>query len=283
MDDFQKQIDDINNQLKDFLNPSVGDPQNPQFASSFQQAINLPYTTKQPTWTPRLNGYRTIYFDGGNYWLYVWANGAWRSQQLGSGGGSSGVTSLSGTGITVSSPTGIVALTVSDATISTSDITTNNVSTSKHGFAPKAPNDATKFLDGTGAYSVPVSASIAYKSVTSTRNLSTASGSETIAHGLGKTPSFVRADANLATGNAIGHSHGAYDGTTQNYAQFGWVNTGSSGSSSAGTNSIIQLYGDSGSTGQIASITVDATNINVTWTKVGGGSGSFGIIWEVEA
>ena len=35
------------------------------------------------------------------------------------------------------------------------DNTTQNVSTSKHGYAPKAPNDATKFLDGTGAYSVP--------------------------------------------------------------------------------------------------------------------------------
>ena len=45
--------------------------------------------------------------------------------------------------------------TISDATISTSDITTNNVSITKHGFAPKAPNDATKYLDGTGNYSVP--------------------------------------------------------------------------------------------------------------------------------
>jgi Repeat of unknown function (DUF5907) len=44
---------------------------------------------------------------------------------------------------------------VTDADLSTSDITTNNVSTTKHGFAPKAPNDATKYLDGTGAYSVP--------------------------------------------------------------------------------------------------------------------------------
>jgi hypothetical protein len=47
------------------------------------------------------------------------------------------------------------ALVASDATLSTSDITTNNVSIAKHGFAPKAPNDATKFLDGTGGYSVP--------------------------------------------------------------------------------------------------------------------------------
>lgn len=44
----------------------------------------------------------------------------------------------------------------SEAQISFTDITTNNVSTSKHGFAPKAPNDATKYLDGTGAYSDPL-------------------------------------------------------------------------------------------------------------------------------
>ncbi len=45
-----------------------------------------------------------------------------------------------------------------DATLQTSDITTGNVSTSKHGFAPKAPNDVSQFLDGTGAYSTPTSA-----------------------------------------------------------------------------------------------------------------------------
>lgn len=38
---------------------------------------------------------------------------------------------------------------------SLTDIATNNVSTSAHGFAPKAPNDATKYLDGTGNYSTP--------------------------------------------------------------------------------------------------------------------------------
>jgi hypothetical protein len=46
--------------------------------------------------------------------------------------------------------------TLSDATLSTTDITTNDVSTTKHGFAPKAPNDDTQFLNGVGAYSVPL-------------------------------------------------------------------------------------------------------------------------------
>lgn len=44
---------------------------------------------------------------------------------------------------------------VDDADLAMSDVTTNNVSTSKHGFAPKLPNDATKYLDGTGNYTVP--------------------------------------------------------------------------------------------------------------------------------
>jgi len=35
------------------------------------------------------------------------------------------------------------------------DNTIANVSASRHGFAPKLPNDATKYLDGTGAWSTP--------------------------------------------------------------------------------------------------------------------------------
>lgn len=46
-------------------------------------------------------------------------------------------------------------LTVREADLSIADNTTKDVSISAHGFAPKAPNDATKYLDGTGAYSVP--------------------------------------------------------------------------------------------------------------------------------
>lgn len=45
--------------------------------------------------------------------------------------------------------------TIAEAQLVLSNNTTNDVSTSKHGFAPKLPNDATRYLDGTGAYSVP--------------------------------------------------------------------------------------------------------------------------------
>ena len=45
--------------------------------------------------------------------------------------------------------------TLSDATISVTDITTNNVSITAHGFAPKAPNDTSKYLRGDGTWATP--------------------------------------------------------------------------------------------------------------------------------
>src|SRR5581483_10282791 len=44
-----------------------------------------------------------------------------------------------------------------EADLSMSDITTNNVSILQHGFAPKAPNDAKQFLDGTGSWATNLS------------------------------------------------------------------------------------------------------------------------------
>jgi hypothetical protein len=48
--------------------------------------------------------------------------------------------------------------TISDATISTTDITTNDVTSTKHGFAPKSPADALKYLNGaaTPAFAYPL-------------------------------------------------------------------------------------------------------------------------------
>jgi hypothetical protein len=42
---------------------------------------------------------------------------------------------------------------VQDSDLLLSDITVNDVSEAKHGFAPKAPGDPSVYLDGTGAYS----------------------------------------------------------------------------------------------------------------------------------
>lgn len=47
-----------------------------------------------------------------------------------------------------------LALTL-DTDVQFSDVTTGDVSITKHGFAPKATGDATKFLNGVGGYSLP--------------------------------------------------------------------------------------------------------------------------------
>jgi Head domain of trimeric autotransporter adhesin len=61
---------------------------------------------------------------------------------------------------------------VTDANLTTTDVTTNNVSTSKHGFAPKAPNDGTKFLDGLGAYDTVKDSDLSLSDIT-TNDVST--------------------------------------------------------------------------------------------------------------
>jgi len=42
-----------------------------------------------------------------------------------------------------------------EADLSLSDVTTNDTTAAKHGFAPKLSNVATEFLDGTGSFSTP--------------------------------------------------------------------------------------------------------------------------------
>lgn len=44
---------------------------------------------------------------------------------------------------------------ITEAMLSTSDVTTLDVTTSKHGFTPKAPNDTTKFLRGDATWAAP--------------------------------------------------------------------------------------------------------------------------------
>lgn len=45
--------------------------------------------------------------------------------------------------------------TLAEAALALTDITTANASITAHGFVPKYPNDATKFLNGVGAYATP--------------------------------------------------------------------------------------------------------------------------------
>lgn len=77
---------------------------------------------------------------------------------------------------------------VTDATLSTSDITTNNASTSKHGFLKKLDNTATNFMNGQGNWSAP--SGILTAGTSAVMNPFTVNTSTNYAHGLGVTPVF---------------------------------------------------------------------------------------------
>ena len=67
---------------------------------------------------------------------------------------------------TISNLSADSTFTVTDANLSTSDITTNNVSTTKHGFAPKLANNTTQFLRADGSWASP-NVSLSVQSVAS--------------------------------------------------------------------------------------------------------------------
>ena len=79
--------------------------------------------------------------------------------QASPGGGSSSSGTVTNTGSLVAGRLVIGNGGVNITQGALTDETNNNVSTSAHGLAPKLPNDASKFLDGTGSFSTPAGSS----------------------------------------------------------------------------------------------------------------------------
>lgn len=101
-----------------------------------------------------------------------------------SSGSNTGDQTITLTGNVTGSGTGSFATTIASGVVTEAmqvlaDNTTQNVSTSKHGYVPKAPNDATKFLNGTGAWAVPSVGSVAFSAITSGTNSTAAMVVET--------------------------------------------------------------------------------------------------------
>lgn len=176
-----------------------------------------------------------------------------------------------------------------DATITTSDITTNDVSITKHGFAPKAPNDTTKFLRGDATWAV---AAPSFKTGNTTHDMSSTT-TTTIAHGLGTTPKGIRIYVNRSQGDigtgaeVMPLSIGAYDGSTQNCNYTRADSNGNRAASGQDTSHIIH-YGYGGDINANTDIlqgtaSVDATNITIAWSKSASPTGTGNIIWEAFA
>ena len=87
-----------NQSIMNLSSPQV----NPQEFQTLIQEIGIRYTEVQPTHTPNKQVEAWMYFNGSNYFLYIWANGGWRIQQIGAAQAQFGVYSFFVTGGTLS-------------------------------------------------------------------------------------------------------------------------------------------------------------------------------------
>jgi hypothetical protein len=118
-----------------------------------------------------------------------------------------------------------------------------------------------------------------YSSGLITRDKSSASGSVTIAHGLGSIPKRIRVKTVYGGTEAVSETaEGVYDGITTSGVYVHAEPGRASYFGSSSTN--ILTLGYDGSNKQEAVATVDATNITLTWTKTGSPAGTAYILWE---
>lgn len=114
-----------------------------------------------------------------------------------------------------------------------------------------------------------------------TRSGNASSGDQTIAHGLGKTPAVVKLVAMKSAGDngGVSLSFGSYkSGSVRSLTAEYILSINSS------TSNIISIVDYGGGNKQEATISVDSTNITLSWTKTGTPSSSTIIIlWEVYA
>jgi len=134
-----------------------------------------------------------------------------------------------------------------------------------------------------GAGTIPsanVAASV-WKCGDTTKNAADASGTQTIAHGLGKTPTKVRITCKIAGSLAAGQfsAEAIYNGTTQ--ASLSIYGAGSTNALTC--NNTFRLgtaIDNSGANYQTGVVTFDGTNIYIAWTKTGSPTGTYTLIWE---
>lgn len=197
------------------------------------------------------------------------------------GVGSSGqVVTVAGGVPTYATPAAVVnASTTVNGTVqaATSGQVTSGTATGSTGAVLAVTPDAlalsTPVFNGSALTNLPIS----HTNGTTTKNIADASTTQTISHGLGRTPRFVRLICRVFVGTNITiESVAVYNGTTQSSLSM-WANVGSWTLDNSFT-----LSGASTGTGagQTGVITFDGTNISIVWTKVNSLTNTYQILWE---
>jgi hypothetical protein len=145
--------------------------------------------------------------------------------------------------------------------------------------------------DGTNMVLQNPSVVTTFKTGSTTHDM-TSTTTTTIAHGLGTIPKLVTFHvgtslASAAALQAVAYSYGAYDGVTQNSNYVAGSTNGSTIATGQDTsNAIHYAYGGTAGANSdrlVGAVTVDATNITITWTKTGSPTGTGNIIWTAQA
>ena len=125
------------------------------------------------------------------------------------------------------------------------------------------------------------------KSGTTTKNAADASATQTIAHGLGKSPKYVRVTCTLwlanfpnsgSTVSATSFANTTYNGTTQNSQSFYANDATPGGAAIQDTSFTLNTSNGAGKT--VGVVTFDSTNISIAWTKTSSPTGTYNILWE---
>ena len=124
------------------------------------------------------------------------------------------------------------------------------------------------------------SANLVYKNGFFSRAGNSASGAQNIAHGLGAVPKKVKITAMWTYSTSIkALSVGVYNGSVMSLVYSDFIAPFSGVDSSF----IVAVIDYNNSYYQLATVTVDATNIILEWTKIGTPpSANINIMWEVE-
>ena len=161
-------------------------------------------------------------------------------------------------------------------------VTADDVSSAAvSGKIVRANGTALPALDGsalTGIAPIPI-----YKNGVTTKNAADASTTQNIAHGLGKTPKYVRitAMAYAGSGTLALNAVTVYNGTTQSSTSY-YVDSGT-------TVALINTFtlNVSGAGGgphtTVGVVTFDGTNISIAWTKTNSPTGTYNLLWEAFA
>lgn len=214
----------------------------------------------------------------------------------GFGGAASSLATLNGSSLVVENPANATAtptaskIVIADATakindgwigLTTAGDTVYSDGTDLQRLAIGTANQVLTVNSGATAPEWKTVKVLTFKNGTGTRAGNTASGTQTFAHNLGVTPSYVRITARYYTnsGTSMSISDGVYNGTTTSSTSL-FTDTGPL--SVVSNSNIIEIYyTTSGSNNQKATISVDSTNITLTWTKAGTlYNGDIAIMWE---